>query len=136
MRKIHKNTFKGLALSASAIALATGGSAMAQDVDCPDGYDNVDGDCILQDRAPDGVSSNDGNSDEVVDVTSTGASGEQGEGAIVVTGSRIKRDTYSSISPLQVLTTEASNEAGLFDPAQILQRSESASGQQIGKIQK
>ena len=131
MRKIHKNTFKGLALSASAIALATGGSAMAQDVDCPDGYDNVDGDCILQDRAPDGVSSNDGNSDEVVDVTSTGASGEQGEGAIVVTGSRIKRDTYSSISPLQVLTTEASNEAGLFDPAQILQRSESASGQQI-----
>ena len=131
MRKIHKNTFKGLALSASAIALATGGAAMAQDVDCPDGYDNVEGDCVLQDRAPDGVSSNDGNTDEVVDVTDIGASGQQDEGAIVVTGSRIKRDTYSSISPLQVLTTEASNETGLFDPSQILQRSESAAGQQI-----
>lgn len=131
MRKIQKNTFRGLALSASAIALATGGAAMAQDADCPDGYDNVDGDCVLQDRAPDGVSSNDGNVDEVVSSNEVGASGQQAEGAIVVTGSRIRRDTYTSTSPLQVLTTEASQEAGLFDPSQILQRSESASGTQI-----
>lgn len=50
---------------------------------------------------------------------------------IVVTGSRIKRDTFSSISPLQVLTTEFSQDVGLFDPSTILQRSESAAGQQI-----
>ncbi len=50
---------------------------------------------------------------------------------IIVTGSRIKRDTFSSISPLQVITAETSLKAGLIDPAQILQQSESASGQQI-----
>ncbi|MEE9272540.1 MAG: TonB-dependent receptor [Robiginitomaculum sp.] len=50
---------------------------------------------------------------------------------VVVTGSRIKRDTFSSISPLQVITTDLSQDAGLFDPATILQNSESASGQQI-----
>ena len=50
---------------------------------------------------------------------------------VVVTGSRIKRDTFTSISPLQVLTTDLSQDVGLFDPSQILQRSESAAGQQI-----
>jgi iron complex outermembrane recepter protein len=56
---------------------------------------------------------------------------EEKQGDILVTGSRLKQDTYSSISPLQVLTTETENEAGLFDPSQILQRSESAAGTQI-----
>jgi len=65
--------------------------------------------------------------DEVTDVTEDAGSA----GTIVVTGSRIKKDTFSSISPLQVLNTEQSQEAGLFDASQILQRSESASGQQI-----
>jgi len=50
---------------------------------------------------------------------------------IVVTGSRIKRDTFTSIAPLQVLTTDLSQDVGLFDPSTILQRSESAAGQQI-----
>lgn len=50
---------------------------------------------------------------------------------VITTGSRIKRDTFSSISPLQVLTTDLSNDVGLFDPATILQTSESAAGQQI-----
>jgi iron complex outermembrane receptor protein len=50
---------------------------------------------------------------------------------VVVTGSRIKRDTFSSISPLQVITAEASLDAGLIDPAAILQQSEAAAGQQI-----
>ena len=132
MRKIQLNTIKGLAFSASALALVSGGQAFAQDVDCPEGYDDVDGECVLQDQPADGTVSNDGNTDEVVDVTGTGADGSQAsEGAIVVTGSRLRRDTYSNISPLQVLTTESSQEAGLFDPSQILQRSESASGQQI-----
>jgi len=50
---------------------------------------------------------------------------------VITTGSRIKRDTFSSISPLQVLTTDLSQDVGLFDPSTILQRSESAAGQQI-----
>lgn len=50
---------------------------------------------------------------------------------VVVTGSRIKRDTFSSIAPLQVLTTELSQDVGLFDPSTILQTAESAAGQQI-----
>lgn len=56
---------------------------------------------------------------------------ENFDSEVVVTGSRIKRDTFSSISPLQVLTTDLSQDVGLFDPAAILQRSESAAGQQI-----
>jgi len=110
MRKFHENAFKGLTYSVSALALVMSASAFAQDTDA----DAADAD------------------EDPVDVTDTGAQGTQGnDGAIVVTGSRIKRNTYSSISPLQVLTTEQSQEAGLFDPSQILQRSESASGQQI-----
>ena len=50
---------------------------------------------------------------------------------VVVTGSRIKRDTYSSISPLQIISMEYSKEAGLIDPADILQNSTSSQGQQI-----
>ena len=50
---------------------------------------------------------------------------------ITVTGSRVKRDTYSSIAPLQVITGQMSREVGLIDPATILQESSSASGLQI-----
>ena len=56
---------------------------------------------------------------------------EDDDDNIVVTGSRIRRDTFSSISPLQVISTEIAQDVGLFDPAQILQRSEAATGQQI-----
>jgi len=56
---------------------------------------------------------------------------ESDDSNIIVTGSRIKRDTFSSISPIQVLTTDLSQDVGLFDPSTILQRSESAAGQQI-----
>lgn len=50
---------------------------------------------------------------------------------IVVTGSRIKRDTYTSIAPLQVITSQISREVGLIDAATILQDSPAASGGQI-----
>lgn len=56
---------------------------------------------------------------------------EEETGGIVVTGSRLKQSTFSSISPLQVITTDNSQDTGLFDAATILQRSEAASGQQI-----
>lgn len=49
----------------------------------------------------------------------------------VVTGSRVKRSTFNSISPLQIITTDASKDVGLIDPTAILQQSEAASGQQI-----
>jgi iron complex outermembrane receptor protein len=56
---------------------------------------------------------------------------EEATEEIVVTGSRLKRDTYSSISPLQIITGQVSREVGLIDAADILQESTAASGQQI-----
>ncbi|RGP39976.1 hypothetical protein BPTFM16_00252 [Altererythrobacter insulae] len=107
MRKFQSNSVKALAFSASAIAFAIAGPAYAQDAE--EGQEE----------------------EEEVDITDEGETAAAPQGGIVVTGSRIRRDTYTSISPIQILTTESSNAAGLFDPSQILQRSESASGQQI-----
>jgi iron complex outermembrane receptor protein len=50
---------------------------------------------------------------------------------VVVTGSRLQRETYTSISPLQIITAEGSREAGLVDAAQIMQQSTATAGQQI-----
>ena len=50
---------------------------------------------------------------------------------IIVTGSRLKRDTYSSIAPLQIITGQVSREVGLIDAADILQESTAAGGQQV-----
>ena len=50
---------------------------------------------------------------------------------IVVTGSRLKRDSYTSISPLQIITGQVSREVGLIDAADILQESTASGGQQI-----
>ena len=50
---------------------------------------------------------------------------------IVVTGSRIRRDAFTSASPIQVITSETSALAGLLNTADILQGSTVASGQQI-----
>ena len=50
---------------------------------------------------------------------------------VVVTGSRLQRETYTSISPLQIITAEGSREAGLIDSAEILQKSTASAGQQI-----
>ncbi len=108
MKKFHSNSIKALAFSASALTFAIAGPVYAQDAD--EGAQEEE--------------------EEQVDVA-TDAKGRTEQGAIVVTGSRIVRDTYSSISPLQVLTTENQQAVGAFDPAQILQRSEAAAGTQI-----
>ncbi|MEQ8206214.1 MAG: TonB-dependent receptor plug domain-containing protein, partial [Woeseia sp.] len=50
---------------------------------------------------------------------------------VTVTGSRLKRSTYSSIAPLQVITSQVSREVGLINAADILQESSAATGQQI-----
>ena len=108
MKKQLSNSARALALSVSSIALVIAGPVNAQDAQ------------------------QDEEQEEVVDVTQDEQETTQSTpGAITVTGSRIKRDTFSSISPLQVLTTEEQNESGLFDPSQILQRNEAAAGTQI-----
>ncbi len=56
---------------------------------------------------------------------------DEGVEEITVTGSRLKRDTYSSIAPLQIITGQVSREVGLIDAADILQESTASSGQQI-----
>ncbi|MEX2489204.1 MAG: TonB-dependent receptor [Pseudomonadales bacterium] len=50
---------------------------------------------------------------------------------IVVTGSRLKRSTFSSVAPLQVITGQVSREIGSIDPGDILQQSTAAAGTQI-----
>ncbi len=69
--------------------------------------------------------------DDVIELVDESVDKVDKKDTIIVTGSRIKRDTFSSISPLQVITADTSIKAGLIDPAQILQQSESASGTQI-----
>ncbi|TLM79076.1 TonB-dependent receptor domain-containing protein [Microbulbifer harenosus] len=56
---------------------------------------------------------------------------DSGVEEVVVTGSRLKRDTFSSIAPLQIIDTEGAREAGAIDTSSILQTSGAASGQQI-----
>ncbi len=109
MNKFHNNSIKALAFGASALTFAIAGPALAQDAS-------------EQPKAEE---------EEQADVRTDGEASPAKPGNIVVTGSRIVRDTYSSISPLQVLTTENQQAIGAFDPAQILQRSEAAAGQQI-----
>ena len=49
---------------------------------------------------------------------------------VVVTGSRIKRSTYTSIAPLQIIRADVKREAGLIDAAEIIQESSASSGTQ------
>ena len=50
---------------------------------------------------------------------------------VVVTGSRLKRTTFESISPLQIINAEVSREAGLVDAAEIIQTSTSSADVQV-----
>ena len=50
---------------------------------------------------------------------------------MVVTGSRLRRTTFESISPLQIIDADTSREAGLVDAADIIQESTSSGGAQI-----
>ena len=90
-----------LAAGASALAMGTAG-ALAQDSD-----------------------------DDEIDLIEEAEEVEETDDEIVVTGSRIRRSTFNSISPLQVITAEDSLDVGLVDPSAILQQSEAAAGQQI-----
>ncbi len=69
--------------------------------------------------------------DEVDDSAVDISTREDIEEEIIVTGSRLKRTTFDSIAPLQVIDADGSREAGLIDTADILQESTAASGTQI-----
>ena len=56
---------------------------------------------------------------------------EQQTEEVVVTGSRLRRDSFSSISPLTVIDADVERSLGNFDAASVLQSSTAASGQQI-----
>lgn len=90
-----------LAAGASALAMGTA-AAWAQD----DADDEIE---LIEDR------------DDI----------ETTEDEIVVTGSRLRRSTFNSISPLQVITAQDSLDVGLVDASSILQRSTAAAGTQI-----
>ena len=72
--------------------------------------------------------------DTGTDSTDTGPDIERAQRVadeVVVTGSRLKRDTYTSIAPLQVISGQVAREIGSIDPSTILQESTAASGVQI-----
>ncbi|NOX68354.1 MAG: TonB-dependent receptor plug domain-containing protein [Gammaproteobacteria bacterium] len=50
---------------------------------------------------------------------------------ITVTGSRIKRDVFSSTTPIQVLDTEAAQRIGIISISELLQKSTISNGEQI-----
>jgi iron complex outermembrane recepter protein len=98
-------TLRAALLGATALTVAFAGTAFAQD----DASDD-DGVTVIEETEEEAESSGD---------------------TVVVTGSRVKRDTYSSIAPLQVITTDVSKDIGLIDPTTILQESTAAAGTQI-----
>ena len=49
---------------------------------------------------------------------------------LVVTGSRLRRNTYDSLSPLQITSAEVKRESGLVDAGEILQESSTSAGVQ------
>ncbi|CAN5245352.1 TonB-dependent receptor [soil metagenome] len=52
-------------------------------------------------------------------------------GEVTVTGSRIRRDEFTSAAPLQIFDVEGAKRAGIMTVAELLQRSSIANGRQI-----
>lgn len=59
------------------------------------------------------------------------ASGQGDVEEVIVTGSRLRRTTYTSVTPLQIISAEVKREAGLIDAGKIIQESTASAGQQI-----
>ena len=93
----------GLGLSASTLGLMASAGALAQEQDAPIAVEEVTEE-DLEDRTGD---------------------------VVVVTGSRIRRDAFTSIAPVQVITGDTAREIGFVDTAGLLQSSVQASGVQI-----
>ena len=56
---------------------------------------------------------------------------EEDEDTIIVTGSRIQRSEFTSISPVQIISGEQAREIGLVNAAEVLQSQSQAAGFQI-----
>ena len=69
--------------------------------------------------------------DEEESAAEEAAADDQEIEEIVTTGSRIARDTFSSISPLQVIDGETSRDLGLVDTAELLRQTTVVQGQQF-----
>ena len=68
------------------------------------------------------------NSDDVLEIIDEAPQEEARQEKIVVTGSLLARDEFSSSSPIQVITAEVATLEGLVDTAALLQGSSLASG--------
>lgn len=68
---------------------------------------------------------------EVIELDSSADNDDSDIEEVVVTGSRLKRDTFTSTAPIQVIDVEDAFEEGLFSAVDILQSNAAASGQQI-----
>ena len=66
---------------------------------------------------------------EVEQITSQ-ADEDEDEDQIVVTGSRVKRSEFTSISPIQVVSGEISRDLGLVEAGDILRQTTVVQGQQ------
>lgn len=108
-RRVHWLAGVGLAALTLTALPATAQDTAAQ-AECPDA-DN-DGACDPVTTGADG--------------TTTSSAGN--EGAIVVTGSRIRRDNYSSIEPITVVTAEEITQAGFNSAVDALQSAEITGG--------
>jgi len=75
--------------------------------------------------------SNDPVETEVIELTTADEDDDESRDRIVVTGSRLKKDTFNSTAPIQVITSENATQEGLFSAVDILQSNAAASGQQI-----
>lgn len=98
-----------LAISASALTLMFYGAANAQETTA----DDEDVETVEPAREP------------------RIAGADEEDDTIVVTGSRIRRNEFSSASPLQVIDGQISRELGVFDTARLIQESAVATGVQI-----
>lgn len=70
-------------------------------------------------------------SQEGPDQTSSDEEAESVIEEVIVTGSRIRRDEFTSAAPVQIIDGQASREIGLVDTAALLQSSSQATGTQI-----
>lgn len=69
--------------------------------------------------------------DEADDETPEAVTEEEVMDEIVVTGSRIRRDEFTSAAPVQIIDGQVSRELGLIDTASLLQSATQATGTQI-----
>lgn len=68
---------------------------------------------------------------EVVDQVEEEVFEEEEVDQVVVTGSRLRRNSFSSVSPLQVIDGELSRDLGLVDASDLLRQTTVTQGQQI-----